>query len=468
MSSDQEVENQLESPLGSVKEESPEYALALEEPTNVPESSRRTFRDSATGQFVSGKKVRSAAPSPDSPEQVGSQPLPPPSSFLPPPPKAMSEPNMVFTAEQFKEFLKTVSAAATPKSSTVRVDAPKKNYAATPSKFDGDKAKFRAWRQALELYVVAIDDDEDKIAAALSYMNEGTASTWVSNHQTRLREGTWEEFLTALDVRFKDPQYLQKVRDDLWKLKVQDWDVPAYFTKFEELAGIAGIGLGTTTSFNSETGKVLILSRLDDVWRDRIEKALPRELWASMAGKFRSDVDTLNVTLPLIGENEQTVTKKAIMDLGPTYEELRDTANELYMALKPIATNGAGTSGRSQKKGKWSSKEKDDKEEPKASGSSEKVCYNCSKTGHIARNCPEPRKKRADKTEVKVKVRAVSSEETKEDSKESKEDETKRLLIRALAAMSQEETKEVLGKVQAARKGKGKAKEEEEDFSEDQ
>jgi hypothetical protein len=466
MSSDQEVENQLGSPLGSVKEESPEYALALEEPVSVPEGSRRTFRDSATGQFVSGKKVRSAAPSPDSPEQVSSQPLPPPASLLPPPPNTMSEPNMVFTAEQFKEFLKTVSAAAAPKSSTVRVDAPKKNYAATPSKFDGDKTKFRAWRQALELYVVAIDDDEDKIAAALSYMNEGAASTWVSNHQAKLREGTWEEFLSALDVRFKDPQYLQKVRDDLWKLKVQDWDVPAYFTKFEELAGIAGIGLGTTTSFSSETGKVLILSRLDDVWRDRIEKALPKELWASMAAKFRSEVDTLNVTLPLIGENEQTVTRKAIMDLGPTYEELRDTANELYMALKPIATNGTGSSGRFQKKDRRSSKEKDDKEEAKPSGSKPE-CWNCGKTGHKAWNCPEPKKKKADKTKVEVKVRAVSSKEDKEGEEDAKEDNVQQMLIRALSKMSNEETREVLSKVQAAKKGKGKAKEEE-DFSEDQ
>ena len=75
---------------------------------------------------------------------------------------------------------------------------------AKPLTFNGSLTTYNAWRRSLTLYMAVtttkFPDDTTKIACALSYMSEGTASTWAQaffedkNTTGTFTPGTWNDF----------------------------------------------------------------------------------------------------------------------------------------------------------------------------------------------------------------------------------------------------------------------------------
>ena len=85
---------------------------------------------------------------------------------------------------------------------------------AKPLIYNGSLTTYASWRRLISLYMTVnqtkFHDDNTKIACALSYMTEGTASTWAQaffeekNATGTFAPGTWADFTTRLDSTFKD------------------------------------------------------------------------------------------------------------------------------------------------------------------------------------------------------------------------------------------------------------------------
>jgi hypothetical protein len=323
-------------------------------------------------------------------------------------------------AELQKLISDAVSAAITAHAANapapVAAVAAKKNYAAAPSKFNGDQTKFAIWMKSIRLYTEAIIDDDDKIAATMSYMTEGTAASWASAHEEEAQGWTWTEFKEALTKNFQDPDFEIELRNKILKLRVTDWDIRGYFTQLEELASQGGINLLTETTTTVATPPVTTIVRECDAFiLDHIRKALPHTLIAAVTGYLGARKDQTLTTISLLTVTRATV-KAQFLAQRVTYEDIRDAAISLAPSHKPTQSTSQGNS-RFQRKGTSSStpaKESGSDSSPKPSGSDVRTCYNCGKPGHIGRNCPEPDKRKVKKEldrKAAIRVLAMSTPE---------------------------------------------------------
>ena len=84
-----------------------------------------------------------------------------------------------------------------------------------PQIFDGMLSKYAAWMRSLNLYMVfntaKFPNDGTKVACALTYMTEGSASAWAQSYfddhwaAGAFAPDTWAVFTGKLDEVFKDP-----------------------------------------------------------------------------------------------------------------------------------------------------------------------------------------------------------------------------------------------------------------------
>lgn len=101
-----------------------------------------------------------------------------------------------------------------------------KNYASKPEPFNGDKARYETWKNALDLYILGVNGHQDKIIAALSFMTSGRASAWAiqwradHGHALMADKLSWEDFEAALDKYFRDPREEEKARADLFTMRI--------------------------------------------------------------------------------------------------------------------------------------------------------------------------------------------------------------------------------------------------------
>src|SRR5947209_7604853 len=110
-------------------------------------------------------------------------------------------------------------------------------------------------------------------------MTSGSALTWVKGMITTQHEfNSWSDFTTALKKRFEDPDDLKKKRNELLHLKVVDWDIRGFFTRFEELATIIEITYQTKWAKEVDSEGVYEDECLDDIFLDRIRAAMPKAL----------------------------------------------------------------------------------------------------------------------------------------------------------------------------------------------
>ncbi|CAK5262703.1 unnamed protein product [Mycena citricolor] len=237
--------------------------------------------------------------------------------------------------------------------------------AANPPYFDGDKSKYLGFVDACTTYIGAYRSefllDETKILFVVSYLRNETgtsctASRWAMNWKQHNFEGfqglkagvTATSFLEELQRAFGDSNAEQVAAARLMALRQNRRSFADYISDFEMLAVDAGYNVVTSTNSKAEYKK----GDQDNILIDRLYNTgvpLPKVYGAFKNWCVNIKANALRNQL-----------------LAPTPAPTRLAANEPV----PMEIDRTHAHGRNI------------------------ICYNCQQPGHIAWNCPEPRKKR--------------------------------------------------------------------------
>ena len=118
---------------------------------------------------------------------------------------------------------------------------------AKPLVYNGSLTTYASWRRSLALYMTVnttkFPDDNTRIACALSYMTEGTASTWAQaffeekSATGTFAPGTWTNFTDRLNETFKDINIQKKATKALLEkeLSINKEGPEGFFAEYEIL-----------------------------------------------------------------------------------------------------------------------------------------------------------------------------------------------------------------------------------------
>lgn len=271
---------------------------------------------------------------------------------------------------------------------------PREPKVADPPIFSGDRTQVESFLRAVHICFQLTPsrfpegDEQRRILFALGFIREGTAGTWANNlYRTFLDPSqpdpfsTFGEFQLAFERTFGNADRAQKARTDMAALKMKLGDtVEEYTTAFEALAGL--------TSYN-EAAHI-------EAYRSGLHHRIVEKIYGDTNGELPANLAAWK-------------TKARRLDnLHLEYKALQIRPSQTgYSQQKarsppPRATFSSGLSAP-----------------PAFSGEAMDVdghrkstrCYNCNKFGHIARNCPEPKRFRSIRTaEIAEAVRAILAE----------------------------------------------------------
>jgi Retrotransposon gag protein/Zinc knuckle len=271
--------------------------------------------------------------------------------------------------------------------------APREPKVADPPIFSGDRNEVQSFiRSVRTCFTLSpscfpAGDEIRRILFALGFIQGGTAGTWANNATNAMLDpGTinpfndFQEFQDAFERAFGALDRAQKARTDMTALKMKPGDsVEEYTTTFESLA----IHTGYNEAGHIEAYRSGLLPRIVEKIYGDSNGQLPADL---TAWKTKSrHLDNLYhefKALQLRNPHHTTPTQRSNRAPPP-----RPTMTVPATTPTADAMDVDGHRGRSVR------------------------CYNCNKFGHIARNCPEPKKHRSIRTaEIAEVVRAVLAE----------------------------------------------------------
>ena len=260
-----------------------------------------------------------------------------------------------------------------------------KAKAANPKPFNGnqDKTKefIRAIRIAVTMQVDTFTDERMKILYALSFMHGGTAQVWAVNETMAVINGTTQMqtldiFLENVEKTFGDPDKACTAHAQLHELKMTPGTMTEDYTaRFKMLVG--------RTGFNNKALKDAYIWGLPNLILQKVfaQVTLPKGLdaWKTVIrnlnhlhwGLMELKRSTSQVN-PIVGQTSQTVSHTKSQGAATV-------SQSAHITMSPQALDSATPMDVDLQKS-----------QPETC-----KCYNCQKIRHLANNCLEPHKQRA-------------------------------------------------------------------------
>ena len=277
-------------------------------------------------------------------------------------------------------------------STTSATQKPQELKLGQPPAFDGTPEKARGWFNNVQLYLLVnkeiYNDDDRKIAYALSFMREGSAALWsLTETEAALKRnppnfGTWQDFLNKFSASF----ILENTKDQAiaWMTTAKvDKKVPLmdYISQFKNNAALSEIGN-------------------EDVLINFYSRGIPPFLMKKIYG-----MDTVPTTIDKwyqatlrfqhVWEKTQEIAKGKTNPFYQNHHQNNDNGHK-KKDPDPMDVDAVRLSDKEQKR-----------------RFKEGRCYKCGAQGHIARGCKNPFAKKEEerpknkKPEVSAKIEEI-------------------------------------------------------------
>ena len=274
---------------------------------------------------------------------------------------------------------------------------PREPKVADPPIFNGNRNELQSFiRSVRTCFTLApsrfpVGDEVRRILFTLGFIQGGTAGIWANNTANSFLDptvpnpfDTFEQFQNALERSFGSMDRSQKARTDLASLKMKPGDtVEEYTTTFESLA--------VHTGYN-EAAHI-------EAYRSGLIPRIVEKIYGDTNGQLPVDLNAWKTKARHLDHLYHEY--KALHLRGPTSANQPKTAYVHPPTKTPTATSTSTTSTLPPP----------DAMDVDGHRSRTVRCYNCNRFGHIARNCPEPKRNRSIRTtEIAEVVRAVLAE----------------------------------------------------------